>query len=324
MTNADGIARETGRVSDTVAEYLDHVAALGRSRATVEAYRYRLAPLTAYASEHSLPLNGLTRRHVEQVGDRIAALPLAASSRAAFATALHGFLKWCAARGACPPELAAAVEVPRVPRALPPRPLTPRQVREIQDALPAGSASTVRNRAILGLMWACGLRRGEILRLNVADLNAEARRLRVEGKGGVDRMMPVSPRAIADVREYLAARQRVGHDLRPGAALFVTSTAEPARLKKEHVDALFRAVNRRLRKSGRRGRRPIPRVYPHLFRHSFAAALLRGGADVRHVQALLGHAEPETTARYLWLSRTEVQRQHAKAVERLLTGQLDP
>lgn len=221
-------------------------------------------------------------------------------------------------------KLAKVMEVPRVPKKLPPKPLTLRQVRRIQDALPTGSAATPRNRAIIGVMWACGLRRGEVLRLNVTDLNPDARRLRVDGKGNVGRMMPITTRAVEQVQDYLATRSASGHDLSPATPLFVTTGDNPGRLQPGHIVALFRAINRRLDQVHGRGRHRMCHIHPHLLRHSFAAALLRGGADVRHVQALLGHAEPETTARYLWLCRDELQKQHATAVHRLLTGQLDP
>lgn len=85
----------TSNVETVVADYLDHLAALGRSPATINAYRHRLDTLLAYTSENSLDITDLTRRDVEAIGTRLTSLPIAPSSRASFATATRAFLKWC-------------------------------------------------------------------------------------------------------------------------------------------------------------------------------------------------------------------------------------
>jgi site-specific recombinase XerD len=157
---------------------------------------------------------------------------------------------------------------------------------------------SLRDRATLELLYGSGLRVAELCGLDVADLDLDAQRVRVLGKGSKERVVPVGDFATGAVREYL----------RSGRAWFVERAA-PGRLD---LDAMF--FNRRGKRLTPRDARTIvehhvgrlpqaKKVSPHTLRHSFATHLLEGGADIRAVQELMGHASLATTQRYTHVSK---------------------
>ena len=160
---------------------------------------------------------------------------------------------------------------------------------------PAGS----RDKAMLELLYATGLRVSELIGLSVNDIHLETRMLLARGKGSKERIVPVGAPAASAVRSYLAgARQRLLKG-RSSRDLFVTSRG--ARMTRQ---GFWKLLGRYARRAG-----IARRISPHKLRHSFATHLLAGGADLRAVQAMLGHADISTTQIY-----THVERSHMKAV----------
>ena len=161
---------------------------------------------------------------------------------------------------------------------------------------------------MLEVLYGCGLRRGELLGLNVGDVNFIEQTLFVDkGKGGKDRLLPIHHAALTAISEYLATR---GGRPKKRSPLFVIHQSETAgkRMSRADLEAVFRGLNKRSQKH----------IYPHLFRHTFACHLLQNGADLRYVQALLGHESPDTTSRYLGLCKADLKKEYDRAVEVIL------
>lgn len=213
-----------------------------------------------------------------------------ASSVARAAAALRSFLKFLGRE-----DLARFVAAPRKPRLLP-HPLSREQIGELIEA-PGGARFPARDRAILELLYASGLRVSEVSALTLSDLNLDAAYLRCLGKGSKERVVPVGKPAIQALREYLSTERG---DV-PSGHVFVSSRG--GRLARESI---WRILQKRKASAGVRGR-----VFPHAVRHSFATHLVEGGADLRYVQEMLGHAKISTTQIY-----THVDRERLKAVHR--------
>jgi integrase/recombinase XerD len=200
----------------------------------------------------------------------------------------------------------AGVVRPRLPRALP-HPLTVEEVGGILEAPRTEEPAGLRDRAILELLYGAGLRVSELTSLDVDDLDLEAGSVRVFGKGGKERDVPVGRMARDAVAAYLTRGRPALAGPRSRAALFLN--ARGGRLTRQSCSRLLEA---HARASGIRRT-----VTPHDLRHSFATHLLEGGADVRVVQELLGHASVATTQIYTLVTsehlRTAYDAAHPRA-----------
>ncbi len=288
-----------------IREFLAHQAALGHSKITVENYRRRLRYFMVSAKVKTL--RNVTVAMVRAYHDGLIRRKLKAASRLAFMVIVRAFLAWAYERGLLLTNVSKHVEVPKKEQPLPPKPLTPDEVKEVIESFDGQSEAQRRNRAILEVLYGCGLRRGELLRLNVGDVDAGERTVFVRGKGGRERLLPINDAALGAIGRYLEARGRPGKK----APLFMTVVDPVEEGKRLNVPALTK-VFRQLRKRGRK------HLHPHLLRHCFAVHLLQAGVDVRYLQALLGHESLETTSRYLGLVKEDLKRSYDEAVERML------
>lgn len=205
--------------------------------------------------------------------------------------------------GANPADLLAS---PKLPQRLP-RALKPADVAALLDRIPASTPLELRDRALFELAYACGLRAEEIVDLDVGSLEFDAEQVRVEGKGGKTRFVPVGEHALRAARSYL---ERARGALDAGGtepALFLSKTGR--RLSTSDVRRRLRTWARQAAAQGA--------VHPHALRHSFATHLLEGGADLRAIQALLGHASISTTQVYTRVEsarlRAAYERSHPRA-----------
>ncbi|MEM7163977.1 MAG: site-specific tyrosine recombinase/integron integrase [Planctomycetota bacterium] len=182
-----------------------------------------------------------------------------------------------------------------------PKALSRNDIQRLFAALPRTGKTALRDRAILELLYSCGLRVSELCSLARRDLRSEDHFLRCRGKGGRERLVPVSPaalRAIAAYREHECPPPRsAAEDL-----VFLSYRGQP--LGRETV---FRLVQRVARSAGIRSE-----VSPHTLRHSYATHLLEGGAGLREVQELLGHADIRTTEIYTHVDRKKLKEAHQR------------
>jgi integrase/recombinase XerD len=251
---------------------------------TVEAYRRDLAHFAAWleGSPAAASSDDLERYLAE-----LRAAGLAGSSIARKTAALRSFFRHQVMIGARPDNPAAELQPPRRRRRLP-RTLSPGEVERLIDAAAGTTPRSLRDRALVELLYGAGLRVSEAVGLDRAGVDLEHRLVRCTGKGDKERIVPIGRHAAEALRRYLA-RGRPYLDRRHRPELFLNAQG----------GALTRAgaflILRRLAAAA--GLEP-ERVHPHLLRHSFATHLLEGGADLRSVQEMLGHADLSTTELY--------------------------
>jgi integrase/recombinase XerD len=194
------------------------------------------------------------------------------------------------------------VSSPRLGRSLPDT-LTVDEVDALLSAPSGNSPEAGRDRAMLELLYASGIRVGELVSLNLDDVSVEQGAIRCFGKGSKERMVPIHDHAAAVVRAYLERGRPALAKTGSGAALFLNHRG--LRLSRQGFWLILKqwAAQSGIHK----------RITPHTLRHSFATHLLRGGAPLRHVQELLGHASITTTQVYTHLTSEHVRTQYAKA-----------
>ena len=194
------------------------------------------------------------------------------------------------------------VSSPKLGRSLPDT-LTVDEVDALLSAPTGDSPAADRDRAMLELLYASGIRVGELVSLNLDDISLDQGAIRCFGKGSKERMVPIHDRAADLLRAYLGRGRPALAKAQSGAALFLNSRGK--RLSRQ---GFWLVLKRWAEQSGIR-----KRVTPHTLRHSFATHLLRGGAPLRHVQELLGHASITTTQVYTHLTSEHVRTEYAKA-----------
>jgi integrase/recombinase XerC len=213
-------------------------------------------------------------------------------------SALRTFYRLLVREGACALDPTAGIPAPRAPRRLP-RPLPVDDCVALMEA-PAPSADTpgderaLRDAALAELLYGAGLRVGEISSLDVRDLDLHRGEVRVLGKGGKERVVPLPSAARAALEAYLALRRGPGLS---GQPLFTALRRRRDGLRRLGPRDVRRTLAARARRAGLGGR-----VHPHRLRHSYATHLLDMGADLREIQELLGHASLGTTEKYTAVS----------------------
>jgi site-specific recombinase XerD len=184
-----------------------------------------------------------------------------------------------------------------------PHVLKPTEVAALLDRIPATTPLELRDRALFELAYACGLRAEELISLNVESIDFDGEAVRVEGKGGKTRIVPAGEHALRAIDGYLRrGRPALVFDADGPRALFLSRSGR--RLSTSDV-------RRRLRTWARQAR--LPSTHPHALRHSFATHLLEGGADVRAIQELLGHASVSTTQVYTRVESRRLRTAYARA-----------
>jgi integrase/recombinase XerD len=255
---------------------------------TVDAYRRDLADLATF----------LKRSPAEATPDDLAAYlaslrarGLASTTIARRAAALRSFYRHQLLIGTRADNPAAELELPRRARTLP-RTLSPGEAERLIEAAAGTTPRSLRDRALVELLYGAGLRVSEAVGLDRAAVDLERRLVRCIGKGSKERVVPVGREAVEALRRYLA-RGRPYLDRRHRPELFLNAQGGP--LTRAGAFLILRRL------AGAAGLEP-ERVHPHLLRHSFATHLLEGGADLRSVQEMLGHADLSTTERYTHVS----------------------
>jgi len=288
------------------AAFLDHCRVeRGLSKATVEAYGADLARFAARLEGAGVGASdALERSHVSDFLAGLAREGLAARSRARMLVSVRRFVRFLAAEGALGRDVLVGVETPRQTRPLP-RTLAPEETAALIDAARGDGPLGLRDHAMLELAYACGLRVSELVGLPLSALDRRRGLLRVLGKGRRERLVPIGEPALAALAIYLEggrpalARRAPGRRSAPqGDAVFLSTRGSA--MTRQNFFA-------RLRTLARRAGIPADRVSPHVLRHAFATDLLEGGADLRAVQSLLGHADLATTQIYTHVSRARLR-----------------
>ncbi|MEP7059408.1 MAG: site-specific tyrosine recombinase XerD [Actinomycetota bacterium] len=296
----------TETVATWVQRFLDHLAVeRGLSGNTVDAYRRDLRTYLAFLEKRSI-------RDPQTIDEKVLRSYLASVSAATHGedeapyrsasvarrlSAVRSFHRFLLREGATPDNPARGVIQPKVPRGLP-RPISIDEVSALL-AVPGGETTEgIRDRAILELLYGAGLRVSELVGLDVDDLDLEAGSLRVLGKGGKEREVPLGSFGRDAVDAYLTRARPASVSGKSKGALLL-NLRFGTRLARQSVG---RIVTASAKAAGL-----DKRITPHTLRHSFATHLLEGGADVRVVQELLGHASVATTQVYTLITKDHLR-----------------
>ncbi len=259
-----------------------------RAPRTVEAYRRDLGQLREWLGR---PVGTVTTEELERYLAQLRADGLAATTIARRIAALRSLFRHQQLLGTRKDNPAAELDLPRRRRTLP-RTLSPAEAERLVEAANGITPRDIRDRALVELLYGAGLRVGEAVGLDKASVDLEQRLVRATGKGGKERVVPIGRQAAEALRRYLA-RGRPFLDRRHRPELFLNARGGP--LTRAGAFLILRAL------AARAGLEP-ERIHPHLLRHSFATHLLEGGADLRSVQEMLGHADLSTTELYTHVS----------------------
>ncbi|MDE1963068.1 MAG: site-specific tyrosine recombinase XerD [Xanthomonadaceae bacterium] len=271
----------------------------GLSDRTLDAYRRDLEGLARWLAGRDRTLRTARR---EDLSAYHGAQPVAVRSLARRQSAFRRFYGHLARHEPAFEDPTRLIERPKLPRSLP-KALAEREIEALLEAPDAGTTLGLRDKAMLELMYASGLRVSELVELPLAGLNLRQGVLRVTGKGGKDRLVPVGEVALERIEAYLRdARPALARGRQP-AALFLSRRGEG--MTRQMFWTLVKRYAMRV------GITP-KRISPHVLRHSFATHLLNHGADLRALQMLLGHSALSTTQIYTLVAKEGLKRLHAQ------------
>jgi site-specific recombinase XerD len=282
-----------------IGRYLDALGARGASPSTVRAYRSDLRQYGRWLDAAGVGLAGVDQRLLRRYAAYLGSLKYAPATAARKLSAVRSLHAWLRERGLSDIDPAAVVPGPRRIRTLPAT-LSAAETSVLLEARPQEDARDLRDRAALELLYGCGLRAAEACSLRLADLALDRLELRATGKGNVQRIVPVGVQAADVLDRYLREGRPQLARGRPVEAVLLSVRGRPL-----HPSDLRRALDRALRRAG------LPHRSPHALRHTFATHLLEGGADLRSIQHLLGHASVGTTQIYTHVSVRHLRAAHA-------------
>jgi integrase/recombinase XerD len=281
----------------------------GLAPRTLEAYARDLGRFAGFLERRGVAsLADVRREHVTGFVASLERQGLSARSRARALVAVRRWLRHAGAAGAAGEDPCAGVVLPRFDRRLP-RVLRPDESAALIEAADPRTPLGLRDRAMLEVLYGSGLRVSELVGLPLSAVDERAGLLRVRGKGGRERLVPLGAPGLAALHTWLCEGrpQLVRPRSRARDAVFLSMRGAPMTRQNFFV---------RLRELARRAGIDPARVSPHVLRHAFATDLLEGGADLRVVQAMLGHADLSTTQIYTHVSgarlRETVERRHPR------------
>ena len=265
----------------------------GLAKNSLESYRRDLIRLESWCDSNGIELLALDRKSLREWLTDLSIQGLAETSRKRMISSLRGFFRFLLADGHVERNPAEDIDSPQKGFYLP-KFLNQSEVELLLNQPDTETETGVRDRAVLELIYACGLRVSEAVNLKRSDLDSETGVLTCTGKGSKTRKIPVGKSAIDWVREYTAKRSR--NDNLKTSELFVTAGGKPLTRQ-----VIFNLVKTYAKKAG------LKDVSPHTLRHSFATHLIQNRADIRSVQQMLGHADISTTQIYTHITDSHLR-----------------
>ena len=263
----------------------------------IEAYRNDLAHLEAFMMRNNLKLENVTLEQLHTFAASLHEYGITPRSQARVLSGVRSFFRFLVLDGVVESDPTELLEWPSLPEHLPVV-LTLEEIDRIEDSIDLSKAEGARNRAIIEVLFSCGLRVSELVNMKLSDLYLEDRVLLVRGKGNKERLVPVSSKAIADLKRWFFDRNLM--KIKPGEDDYVFLNRRGAHLTRTMILIM---VKRQAEEAGIK-----KTISPHTFRHSFATALLQGGADLRSIQAMLGHEKIDTTLVYTHISNEQLRK----------------
>jgi len=297
------------RALDALAADLRRRAASTNTRA---AYASDGAQLAAWATAHEVDPEGMDMRTLRRYVASLSEEGQAPSTVARKLAATRALLRVQVEQGERAENPADLISAPKRPKTLP-HVLKTGEVETLLDRIPADTPLAQRDRALFELAYSSGLRAEELVNVELGAVDFDAEAVRVEGKGDKTRLVPVGEHALAAIQAYL---ERARPALRADAAAAASDQSAPLFLSKTGRRLSTSDVRRRLRTWSRAAQAYAPglaQAHPHALRHSFATHLLEGGADLRSIQELLGHATISTTQVYTRVESVRLKSAYARA-----------
>ncbi|HSB12663.1 MAG TPA: site-specific tyrosine recombinase XerD [Blastocatellia bacterium] len=272
----------------------------GLSANTLTAYRIDLTKLWDFAAKCGKEVQALQASDLSLFAGYLRQRGLAAKSVARALVAVRGFYRYLLQDGHLEVDPTANLESPKPWQSLP-HFLTSEEVERLLATPDSSTQLGLRDKAMLEVLYATGLRASELVRLNAGDLNLDLGFLTVLGKGDKERVVPLGRTAVDWTRKYLAIRSQLTQDRKATNSLFVTDMGTPLTRQQ-----FWRIIVSYGEKGG------IGHISPHVLRHSFATHLLENGADLRSVQMMLGHSDISTTQIYTHITNERLREMYKK------------
>lgn len=254
---------------------------------TIDAYRHDLHLLLNHLSGQGLTPTDVKLNDLQRFAAWIHERGIGPKSQARILSGVRTFYHYLVVDGYLEVDPTELLESPHLPKHLPEY-LTTEEVDRLEAAIDLTSAEGHRNRAIIEVFFSCGLRVSELVELKLSNLFLNERFMRVVGKGGKERLVPISQRAVGELELWFDDRRQMR--IKPGEDDYVFLNRRGHHLTRTMILIMVKRLGEAagIKKT----------LSPHTLRHSFATALLRGGADLRVIQVLLGHADIATTEIY--------------------------
>ncbi len=282
-------------------EYLDFLKLeKGLSQNTLDGYLRDINRFFAFIEREGIEINMVDLGTLERYTSFISK-GLSKRSVARALSSVRSFFKFMANQRYIPKNPANLLELPKLPRDLP-QVLSLKEVEALLNSPEISTPSGLRDRAMLEVLYASGLRVSELIGLRLLDINLDAGFVRTVGKGSKERVVPIGEIAIEFTREYLEKARPKLLGAKESALLFVTNRGDGFTRQ-----GFWKLVKRYARAAG-----IIKDISPHTLRHSFASHLLAGGADLRAVQLMLGHSDIGTTQIYTHVTKDHIIEVHKK------------
>ena len=299
-----------GNVEDSVLRRYVQYLCLERSysKNTLDAYRRDLQKLLVFYADNHIDYRTVTLEQLDQFAGQLREEGIQARSVARILSGVRSFYRFLTLEKEVEQDPTELLESPQTGKHLP-EVLSVEEIDSIINVIDVSKPEGIRDRAIIEVLYGCGLRISELCNLRISQLYLEDKYIRVKGKGSKERLVPIEGVAIDRVREWLVTR--MGCKVKPSEEDYVfVSLTRGSRLSRI---SLFVYIKDYAERAGIK-----KNISPHTFRHSFATHLLEGGANLRAIQMMLGHEDISTTEIYMHIDksklRTEILEHHPRNI----------
>ena len=301
---------ETGKDSkDIVSRYRRYLKLeKGYSVNTLDAYMRDLDKLVRYLAAEQVHVTEVKLEQLEHFAASISDLGIGPRSLARILSGVRQFYRFLVLDGYMEDDPTELLEPPKQPNHLP-EVLSTAEVDLLEQAIDLSKWEGHRNRAIIEVLFSCGLRVSELINLKLSNLYVDEQFIRVMGKGSKERLVPISPRALEELNYWFSMRNEMS--IKPGEEDYVFLNRRGHHLTRTMILIMIKryAAEAGIKKT----------ISPHTLRHSFATSLLEGGADLRAIQAMLGHESIGTTEIYTHIDtstlRQEILEHHPRNIQ---------
>ena len=265
---------------------------------TIEAYQRDLRYLLQFVEEQGLALVDVELEHLEQFTVGLHEKGVSARSQARILSGVRSFYRFMVLDGYMEEDPTELLPSPQIGQYLPEY-LSVEEVDKLEGAIDLSKWEGQRNKAIIEVLFSCGLRVSELVNLKLSDIFEDEKFVRVLGKGNKERLVPISPKAIQELHYWYMDRNLMR--IKPGEDDYVFLNRRGVHLTRTMILIMIKQMAKAagIQKT----------ISPHTLRHSFATALLKGGADLRAIQAMLGHEDIGTTEIYTHLETSDLRRE---------------